>query len=121
LKPNYIPAFNAFVFFTVLLLLPGSAFPEENFLTRIQFDKWVHVGIFTLLVVLFCWGSLRKQRGTKSRFIKIAIAMLLYGIAIEFIQHYFIKNRGFELGDILADAGGCLIGYFFSSHRYIKK
>jgi len=47
--------------------------------------------------------------------------MLAYGIVIEFVQHYFIKNRGFEFGDILADAVGCVLGYIFCISRYIKK
>jgi len=122
LKPNFLPAAFFFIVFTILLLLPGSAFPKENWLTKIQFDKWVHVGIFFLLVTLTCWGSLIKfSKGNRKLFAWIGIAMLAYGVCIEFIQLYFVPNRGFEFGDIVADAGGSLLGFFYSSHRYIKK
>ena len=30
-------------------------------------------------------------------------------------------NRFFDEGDILADAGGCAVGWFYSYRRYIKK
>ena len=47
-------------------------------------------------------------------------AALAYGITMEFIQQYFVVNRSFDPGDIVADAIGCIIGYWFS-FRYIKK
>lgn len=120
--PSYFPPIVAFMFFTFLLLLPGSAFPKENFFTKIQLDKWVHIGIFSLLVFLFNWASLRHYpEGNKKWFITVGLAMLVYGIAIEFIQHYFVPNRGFELGDILADAGGVILGILISIRRFYKK
>jgi VanZ family protein len=122
LKPSFLPAAFFLIVCTILLLLPGSAFPRENWLDRIQFDKLVHIGIFSLLVVLWSWGSLSAYpRGNRKFIYGIGGAMLAYGIGIEFIQHYFIANRGFEFGDILADAAGVVLGVFFSSRRYIKK
>ena len=42
----------------------------------------------------------------------------LYGIAMEFVQKYFIPLRSFDLMDILADGVGCIAGYFFSMKKF---
>jgi VanZ family protein len=44
-----------------------------------------------------------------------------YGVAMEFIQHYFVVNRSFELGDILADGAGSVLGYFFSYRAFLRR
>lgn len=60
------------------------------------------------------------QKKFKMKYILVTTAALVYGIAMEFIQQYFVVNRSFDTGDIVADAIGCLIGYGFS-WKYIKK
>jgi len=50
-----------------------------------------------------------------------AVAGITYGIVMEFIQKYFIPNRSFDIGDIIADAAGSLLGLIYSAWRYIKK
>jgi hypothetical protein len=40
---------------------------------------------------------------------------------MEFVQKYFIPNRSFDLGDILADGVGSGIGAFIAGRMYIKK
>ena len=40
---------------------------------------------------------------------------------IEFIQRNFIPNRSFDMGDVVADGVGALVGVFYSIKRYIKK
>jgi len=51
---------------------------------------------------------------------QIAVYFLIYGIAMELVQKYFIPNRSFDLKDILADGLGCAVGLLIS-RRYIKK
>jgi VanZ family protein len=109
----------------ILLTLPGTAFPEEDWLGKIWFDKWVHIGMFAIMVVLWClaWKSLKPTAvgSLKKAFIIIAIASLTYGTAMEFVQLYLIAFRSFDFGDIVADAVGCTAGWLFSTRRYIKK
>jgi hypothetical protein len=124
IRPSLLPALLWLIISTVLLILPGSAFPEDDWLGKIWFDKWVHLGLFALLVFLWCWSLLRNKmdiRALKKGFIVIALLALSYGIGMEFVQKYFVLNRSFDVGDILADAGGCAVGWFFSYRRYIKK
>jgi VanZ family protein len=61
------------------------------------------------------------SKSKKRTFILISLVWLSYGIIMEFVQQRFIPNRSFDVGDIAADAIGCLLGYWFSSSRYIKK
>lgn len=54
-------------------------------------------------------------------FMIIALVVVVYGTGMEFVQKYFIPNRSFDTGDILADAIGSLIGFLFATKVYIKK
>jgi VanZ family protein len=116
-----------FLISVVLLTLPGSAFPKETWLDKIPlFDKMVHVGMFGILVTLWCltWYKFPGNAHVKNwrkLFIQIAIVGLCYGIVMEFVQHYYVANRSFEGADIIADAVGCTAGAIFSTRRYIKK
>jgi VanZ family protein len=122
IKPSFYPAAFWFIISTVLLTLPGSAFPKEDWLSRIWIDKWIHIGLFSILVFLCCWAvHIGSQKKLRSSFIAWAIAGIAYGIIMEFIQKYFIPNRSFDTGDIIADAAGSLLGFTYSVWRYIKK
>jgi len=110
----------------VLLTLPGTAFPTEDWLDKIWFDKWVHIGMFGIMVLLWClsWKSLKQNADRQSlvnAFWTIAAIFLAYGIGMEFIQKYFIPFRSFDVTDIAADAVGSALGAFFSIRKYIKK
>jgi hypothetical protein len=108
----------------VLLTLPGSTLPTEDWLSKIWFDKWVHIGLFALMVIFWSWPLVRRLKtggNLRELFIQIAGAGLIYGIGMEYIQKYFIRGRSFDLGDIFADAAGCLLGALFGLSRYIKK
>ena len=109
---------------TFLLVLPGSAFPKETWLSKIQFDKLVHIGIFAVMVWLFCRAFYQKNTSLqklKNTFIIITASAILYGLLMEFVQKNLVPNRSFDEWDLLADAIGAFIGYFFSNWFYIKK
>ena len=115
-----LPAITWVIIVTVLLCLPGSALPKENWFDKIWLDKWIHVILFSIMVFLWC-QYVSTSGGKKIRhFRQIAIYFFLYGIAMELVQKYFIPNRSFDLKDILADGLGCVIGLLISG-RYIKK
>jgi VanZ family protein len=120
-----IPAIAWIIVCTILLTLPASAFPSDTWYSKIpMFDKWVHIGLFSILAFLFCWGIFKKEiieSKWRNQFIYTGIICLLYGIAMEFVQRYFIPNRSFDIGDIVADGVGAFGGVFFSIWRYIKK
>lgn len=106
---------------TVLLCIPGSALPKQNWFNKVWLDKWIHIGLFGTMVLLWC-GLLNYLENRKIQlFIQISFYVFLYGIVMEFIQKYFIPNRSFDVGDIGADMIGSIAGLFFSIRQYIKK
>jgi VanZ family protein len=105
---------------TIALCLPGSALPKENWFDKIWLDKWIHVLLFSIMVFLWCQYFSKNSWKKIRYFVQIAFYFFLYGIAMEFVQKYFIPNRSFDLLDILADTAGCGIGVLISSW-YIKK
>lgn len=82
------------------------------------FDKWVHIGIFFLLITICCWAFDLVQ---KKQLILISFVAVTYGISIEFVQSNFIPNRSFDLGDWAADIAGILVGIIIWSKLSPKK
>lgn len=119
IKPSVIPGICWLIISTILLTLPGSSLPSENWLDKIWFDKWVHIGLFGILVFLFCWGVGRKfnEQKRKKVFVAFIITGAVYGIIMEFIQRDYISGRSFDSGDILADIIGCLGGWWLAEKR----
>jgi len=115
------PALGWFLITTMLLCLPGSAFPKEHWFDKIWLDKWIHTGLFALMVFLWCRAILHRAQKRVLAFRRIAFYFFLYGIVMEFIQKYFIPNRSFDIGDVIADGIGCLTGLILSFRLYIKK
>jgi VanZ family protein len=107
------------------MTLPASAFPREKWYTQIpMFDKWVHLGLFSVMTVLLCWGLYKEKKkpgNLKQLFIRMGVFCLIYGIAMEFVQRYFIPNRSFDIGDIIADGVGSAAGVIYSIKMYLKK
>ena len=108
---------------TTLLCMPGTKFPKITWQDKIWLDKWIHVFLFMVLVVL--WnkaysGKKNIQNNTRKIFFQIMILGFLYGIAMELVQKYFIPFRSFDIGDILADGIGSFIGYLISVKRFVK-
>ena len=76
------------------------------------------------MVFLWCWAMLKikvDKEKLKKSFILIGLLWLAYGIGMEFVQKYFIPNRSFDIGDIIADGVGCAAGLVYSLSRYIPK
>jgi len=104
-----------FIFISVMFCLPGSVLPKEDWLSKIYFDKWVHIGFFVVLLLLWLWALRPTKRGA----IEIITVAIAYGITVEVVQYFFIPNRSFDLTDWAADIVGSFIG-FWLWQRYIK-
>jgi len=102
---------------TILFILPGSAFPQERWFDKIYFDKWIHVGLFAVL--LFLWRS-AFIFSTKSSSPILLFLALLYGISIELIQGAWVINRSADVFDVLADMTGSVLGILVWKGLYKK-
>ena len=114
---SFWPGIIGLILATVLFCLPGKEFPEEDWFSKIYLDKWIHVGLFVVLVILWCLPLIHRiDNATRLRhwFRWIALGFIGYGIVIEFIQGNFIANRTFGIDDMAADAIGCGIGLLFA-------
>ena len=106
------------------MVLPGTALPKESWFGKFRIDKWVHIVLFAILVMLWARAVWKKSPTNKialTVFIIVGVASLGYGIGMEFVQRYFVFNRSYDNQDILADGMGCTIGVLGSVLRYIKK
>lgn len=80
---------------------PGKDLPDGPVT---YFDKIVHVGMFAGWTLL--WTLLKpRQSGL------VAAVGILFGVFIEFYQQMLPFDRSFDWWDIVADAGGVLLGY----------
>ena len=119
---SFIFAIGWLLMTVVLLTLPGSAFPKENWLSKLWIDTWIHVVLFAILVILWC-RTISKNGNRillKKYFIGITILGIVYGIGMEFVQKHLVANRSFDILDIVSDAAGCFMGLVFSLARYKK-
>ena len=121
---KFLPGIAWFFIVLVLTCLPGNDIPQVGWLDKIPFfDKWVHIGLFGGLTFLLCWPFYKSNFSAKQRlfyFIKIAIAVSIWGLTIEFIQKYFVISRDFELLDWAADSFGALIAFWISKKIFIE-
>ena len=113
-----------FLLVTTLLCIPGTRLPKITWQDKIWLDKWVHIFLFMILVIL--WSKLyshkkNTQSASHKIFFKIMVVGCFYGIAMEFVQKYFIPFRSFDLGDIIADGVGCLAGFFYSIKKSVPR
>lgn len=103
------------LFISVLFCLPGSVLPKEDWLSKIYFDKWVHIGFFAGLLVLWLWALRPGSKGI----VWLLMAAVAYGFLVEIVQDQFVPNRSLDLGDWVADIAGSGAGLWFWG-RYIK-
>jgi len=117
---TFWPAAISLIVATVLFCLPGDEFPEKSWFEKIYLDKWVHVGLFAILVLLWSLPMLHKikvQSRLHKALIWIAVVFIFYGVIIEFVQGRFIPHRTFGVDDMVADAIGCGLGFFLTKRQ----
>jgi VanZ family protein len=120
---KFLPGIAWFFLVLAVTCLPGRDIPQIGWLDRIYFDKWVHIGMFGGLTFLFCWPFYQSDFPAQKKinlFILIAITTSICGLAIEFIQRFYITGRSFELLDWAADSLGAFIALWFCSKKFVK-
>lgn len=117
---SFVPAIVWWIISLVLFSLPGNNIPQSNWFETLQVDKWVHAGLFAVLVYLFYRPFLLEKvvnAGRQWVWI-IPAAAIGYGILVEILQYSVIPNRSFDVWDIAADSAGALIArYYFGRQK----
>ncbi|RYY41108.1 MAG: hypothetical protein EOO08_03110 [Chitinophagaceae bacterium] len=101
-----------------LFFTSGSQFPKEDWLDRIFFDKWVHVGLFALLTVLLVWSEF-VQGNNQGRW--VAVAGIVYGALVEVVQGLWVPFRSADIFDFLSDSVGVLLALYVLERRKKSK
>jgi VanZ family protein len=113
---KFLPGIAWFFIVAVLTLMPGSDIPKIGWMDNIKnFDKIVHAGLFGGLAFLFSIPYFRSGYSFLQKRIiitRISIAVIVWGITVEFIQKFYIPGRDFELLDWAADSAGVLIAFW---------
>nr|WP_294308161.1 VanZ family protein [uncultured Chryseobacterium sp.] len=105
-----LPIYWAFL--TYMLLKPG----EENYEYWFMFsgiDKILHLSIFAALGFCFIAAF------PKIRFLYFFQIILIYAFLTEILQEEMGLGRSMETLDVVADAVGCLVGYY--TYRFFIK
>lgn len=121
---SFIPGIIWWLVVLVLMCTPGKDFPSMGSWTElISLDKIIHVSFFGLMVFLFC-RPLYQNEGSKASkrqlFLKIAVACAIWGLTIEFIQHFWIPGRSLDIYDFVADSLGCLLAYLYCKRQLLS-
>lgn len=107
-----------FVLIFILLSTPssGGSGIVASILSLSFADKVIHMILFGSLA-LSVFSHFEQYANSAFQSIRTkALALIVcisYGIGMEFYQKYFVPSRGFEVGDMLADAIGALLALPF--------
>ncbi len=91
----------------VLLFMPGGTEPGLPYV-----DKVAHF-------LLFGWLSLVGLKTYKRVFIIIS-SLIIYTVVAEFIQYYFVVNRGLEFMDAVMGIIGIGVGWIFYKSKFFN-
>lgn len=111
------------IFIQIILCLPLPALPMSGTFETPHIDKIAHIIIFGVFVALWClYFSAQNLTSRQCRviFFFVFLIAMVNGIAIEYIQLYFIPNRDFDQGDIIADLISAGISYGICNVRLIR-
>lgn len=92
--------------------MPGRFIPTTSWLELLSFDKWVHAGIFFVLVCLACAGVFVHEQPNYLVFIYCGTAVI-YGGLLEIMQAKVFSERSADWQDFVANSFGCLMALVF--------
>ena len=115
---NYVTPIIWAIFIFVISTIPGKDIPKFTWADVFKPDKWVHVGVYGVLVYSFLRAYYRKHlKITNDQLIKIgliaATCASAYGWALEFIQENYCEGRMFEVFDGIANTTGAFLFFGF--------
>lgn len=97
----------------ILCGIPGKDIPHISFLELLSFDKFVHAGIFFVLLLLAVRGFLVQSNFPQLKKLAKFIALLIcivYGGSLEIMQGTLFVDRSADVFDFIANAFGATMG-----------
>jgi len=101
-----------FLVILVLCATPGKDIPHISFLEMLAFDKWVHAGIFLILVLLMIRGFRLQRTGWlfSNATIFTLVFSIAYGGILEILQGAVFEDRSADVYDFVANSVGAIAG-----------
>ena len=98
--------------------IPGNDLPSANWMEAIYLDKWVHLGMFFLLFVLWYWPLRTNVKWTiRKSTLTTWLICLVVAAGTEILQAYVFKMRDADVFDFLTDCLGSFLGTIFVSFQ----
>jgi hypothetical protein len=109
MKPKGVRIFATIwtIFIVSSCLLPSSIFKTFSSMSLFQLDKIIHILLYFVFVQL--WALNLKKEEQKNKIIILLIG-IGYGVIIEYLQITMNMGRNFEIGDMIANTIGCILG-----------
>ena len=100
----------------ILCMIPGRDLPRISWLEILAFDKFVHAGLFFVLLLLLARGLTLQQsfflRVNTALFISFSVCVI-YGGLLELLQGALFIERTADIYDFIANSFGAFIGMIF--------
>lgn len=97
-----------------LCSMPGSLIPTVSWLELLSFDKWVHAGVFFILVTLFGISVTAHQQNKKLIYFYFILSVL-YGGSLEIMQATVFSERSADWLDMVANSFGCVMALLLNN------
>lgn len=97
----------------VLCGMPGRDIPHISLLELLSFDKFVHAGIFFILILLTIRGFIVQTQFNNLKLkaqVSALIICVVYGGLLEIMQGFVFIERSADVYDFIANSTGCVIG-----------
>jgi VanZ family protein len=103
----YVLAILWTIFIASSCLLPAAAFRSFSFDTLLELDKIIHFVLYAVFILL--WALAIRDISMKQK-ITLLLIGVTYGILIEVLQSTMALGRSYDIGDIVSNTVGCIIG-----------
>src|SRR4051812_28811611 len=96
----------------ILCSMPGRLIPAVSWLELLSFDKWVHAGVFFVLVSLFQIAVKTNHQNPKLTYLYFVLS-ITYGGTLEIMQATVFSERSADWLDMIANSFGCVMALGF--------
>ena len=106
----------------ILCGIPGRDIPHISFLEILGFDKFVHAGVFFVLILLSVRGFVLQTKFVQLKLHAKWIALVfcvIFGGTLEIMQGAFFDGRTADVYDFLADDFGSVVGLVV--YKWVEK
>ncbi len=122
IRGAYIYSLLWALFILILCGIPGRDIPHISFLEILGFDKFIHAGVFFVLILLTVRDFVLQTKFIRLKSSAKLIALILcviFGGALEIMQGTLCEGRSADVYDFFADSFGCIVGLLM--YNWVEK